>query len=89
MKHTVLSAAICWTIGQKIHAAAGRKFVALPCLQLEAVLTPFPRRLLHQLKASSPPSETIKKVSLFQRDISSATQASGNEPLSTPRPPQI
>ena len=37
---------ICWTIGQKIHAAAGRKFVAL----------------LHPCKvAANPPSETTLK----------------------------
>ena len=36
------SAAISWTIWQKINAAAGGKFVASPCLRFKIGQTPSP-----------------------------------------------
>ena len=33
---------LCWTIGSKLHAAAGRKFVVLMHVALEHLADPFP-----------------------------------------------
>ena len=39
---TVSGTAKCWTIGSKLHAAAGRKFVVLMHVALEHLADPFP-----------------------------------------------
>ena len=75
---------------------SARKFMLRPAessshchvYNLNPFYPPSPNRLLHQLKASSPPSEAIKVSKFIRRDKSSVSQASENELLSIPRPPQ-
>ena len=84
--HRFRNCELCWTIGPKLHAAAGRKFVVVlhVALDHEDLQTPLPLRLLQPVLRP----EHYSSIMLFRRMNSSASQATQDALVGTPHPPR-
>ena len=82
--HRFRNCELCWTIGPKSHAAAGRKFVVVLHVALEDLANPFPLRFLQPVLRP----EHYSSIMLFRWMNCSASQATQDALVGTPHPPR-